>query len=220
MNNFLLRTLNDKWEAHEDLQTGRFLVGNIFTDRILPWFHEKFAPSQDWAFPLAFALRQRHPVVMKSRPCRGLMGHVGSSGWVGLALGHRCLTGEGSRLASPPCTQVQGSPRSSADRQKLRSHPELLPRQNLHFNKTSRQPGCPWSLRESGAQSLYTARCRGSKCITRGSVDWVLAWEPKGHWFNSQSRAHVWVAGRVPSRGHTRGNHTLMFLSFSLPSPL
>ena len=32
----------------------------------------------------------------------------------------------------------------------------------------------------------------------------------------------VRVAGQVPSRGHSRGNHTLMFLSlsFSLPSPL
>ena len=35
-------------------------------------------------------------------------------------------------------------------------------------------------------------------------------------------RAHAWVAGPVPSRGHTRGNHTLMFLplSFYLLSPL
>ena len=34
-------------------------------------------------------------------------------------------------------------------------------------------------------------------------------------------RAHAWAAGQVPSRGHVRGNHTLMFLSlsFSLPSP-
>ena len=35
-------------------------------------------------------------------------------------------------------------------------------------------------------------------------------------------RAHAWVAGQVPSRGHTRANHTLMFLflPFSLLSPL
>ena len=35
-------------------------------------------------------------------------------------------------------------------------------------------------------------------------------------------RAQAWVAGQVPSRGCVRGNHTLMFLSFSffLPSPL
>ena len=30
--------------------------------------------------------------------------------------------------------------------------------------------------------------------------------------------AHTWVVGQVPSRGHVRGNYTLMF--FSLPSPL
>ena len=35
-------------------------------------------------------------------------------------------------------------------------------------------------------------------------------------------RTHAWVVGQVPSWGHARGNHTLMFLSlsFSLPSPL
>ena len=25
-------------------------------------------------------------------------------------------------------------------------------------------------------------------------------------------RAHAWVVGQVPTRGHSRGNHTLMFL--------
>ena len=36
------------------------------------------------------------------------------------------------------------------------------------------------------------------------------------------SQGTWWVAGQVPSGGHMRGNHTLMFLSlsFSLPSPL
>ena len=33
-------------------------------------------------------------------------------------------------------------------------------------------------------------------------------------------RAHAWVEGQVPTRGHVRGNHTLMFLSLSLPSLL
>ena len=35
-------------------------------------------------------------------------------------------------------------------------------------------------------------------------------------------RAHGWVAGKVPSRGCVRDNHTLLFLSlfFSFPSPL
>ena len=55
-----------------------------------------------------------------------------------------------------------------------------------------------------------------------GSVDWTPACKPKGCRFNSQSRAHAWVAGQVPSRGCARGNHTLILLSlsFSLPSPL
>ena len=37
-----------------------------------------------------------------------------------------------------------------------------------------------------------------------------------------QVRTYAWVAGQVPSRGHTRGNHTLIFisLSFSFPCPL
>ena len=30
-------------------------------------------------------------------------------------------------------------------------------------------------------------------------------------------RAHTWVMGQVPSAGHTRGNHALMFLSLFLP---
>ena len=35
-------------------------------------------------------------------------------------------------------------------------------------------------------------------------------------------RAHAWGEGHVPSVGHVRGNHTLMYLSlsFSLLSPL
>ena len=33
-------------------------------------------------------------------------------------------------------------------------------------------------------------------------------------------RAHVWVVGQVSSRGHTRGNHTLMFLSLCPSHPL
>ena len=32
-------------------------------------------------------------------------------------------------------------------------------------------------------------------------------------------RAHAWVVGQVPSRGRTRGHHTLMFPSFSLSLP-
>ena len=50
----------------------------------------------------------------------------------------------------------------------------------------------------------------------------MLACESKDHQLNSESKAHAWVASQVPSRGHMRGKHTLMFLSFcfSLPSLL
>ena len=48
-----------------------------------------------------------------------------------------------------------------------------------------------------------------------GSVDWVPACKPKGHRLDFQSRAHAWIAGQVPSRGHAKVNHTLMFLSLS-----
>ena len=40
----------------------------------------------------------------------------------------------------------------------------------------------------------------------------------KGSLVGFPVRAHAWVVGQVPSGGHVRGNHTLMFLSllFSL----
>ena len=47
----------------------------------------------------------------------------------------------------------------------------------------------------------------------------MLACEPKGCWFDSQSRAHAWVAGQVHHRGGSmRGKHKLMFLCLSFPS--
>ena len=49
---------------------------------------------------------------------------------------------------------------------------------------------------------------------------WVPACKSKGCWFHSQPRAHAWVAGQVPRRGRARGNHTLMFPSFSPSLPL
>ena len=55
-----------------------------------------------------------------------------------------------------------------------------------------------------------------------GSVDCLLSCEPESCRFDSQSKAHAWVAGQVPSRGCVRGNHALMFLSlcFSFLSAL
>ena len=59
----------------------------------------------------------------------------------------------------------------------------------------------PWLVWLSGLSA--SLRAKGS-----------LVWFPV--------RAHAWVAGQVPSWGHVKGNHTLMFLSLSssLPSPL
>ena len=42
--------------------------------------------------------------------------------------------------------------------------------------------------------------------------------QTKGSLVHFPVRAHAWLVGQVPSRGCTRGNHTLMFLSTSLPS--
>ena len=56
-----------------------------------------------------------------------------------------------------------------------------------------------------------------------GVAQWIEHWSAIQRVTGSiPSQAHAWVAGRVPGRGHARGDHTLMFLSlsFSLPSPL
>ena len=51
-----------------------------------------------------------------------------------------------------------------------------------------------------------------------GSVGWVPACKPKGHWLDSQSGHRP----GIPGAGHMRGHSTLMFLSLSssLPSRL
>ena len=38
----------------------------------------------------------------------------------------------------------------------------------------------------------------------------------KGSLVRFPVRAHAWVSGQVPSRGHVRGNHTWMFFSLFL----
>ena len=52
-----------------------------------------------------------------------------------------------------------------------------------------------------------------------GVAQWT-EWRPanKGSPVRFPVHTHAWVAGQVPSRGHARGNHTLLFLSlFLLP---
>ena len=56
-----------------------------------------------------------------------------------------------------------------------------------------------------------------------GVAQWIeCRLQTKGSPVQFPVRAHAWVAGRVPNKGHMRGNCTLMFLflSFSLSSPL
>ena len=53
-----------------------------------------------------------------------------------------------------------------------------------------------------------------------GSVDWALACEPKGRWFNSWSGHMPALQVRSPVGARARDNHTLMFLSLSSPTPL
>ena len=55
-----------------------------------------------------------------------------------------------------------------------------------------------------------------------GVAQWIEYWPAnQGLPVQFPVRAHAWVASQILSRGHTRGNHTLMFLSysFSLPAP-
>ena len=56
-----------------------------------------------------------------------------------------------------------------------------------------------------------------------GVAQWIeCGLQTKGSLVQFPVRAHAWVVGQVPSGGHVRGNHTLMFLSpsYSLPSLL
>ena len=59
--------------------------------------------------------------------------------------------------------------------------------------------------------------------VLAGAAQWAeCRLRTKGLQIRFPVRAHVWVAGQVPSEGCARGNHTLTFLSlsFSLHFPL
>ena len=90
----------------------------------------------------------------------------------------------------------------------------------VHYSHLLLSPPLEWhttSWREVVPNNVSKSTHTPGWC---GSVDWVLTCKPEGPRFDSQFRAHAWVAGQVPSRGPMRGNHTLTFLclSFSLPS--
>ena len=54
-----------------------------------------------------------------------------------------------------------------------------------------------------------------------GVAEWTEHWSAtKGSPVRFLVRVRAWVASQVPSRGHTRGNHTLMFSSLSPSLPL
>ena len=59
--------------------------------------------------------------------------------------------------------------------------------------------------------SLYPGWC--------GSVGLNTSLQTKGLRVPFPVRTHAWVVGHIPSRGHRRDNHTLMFPSFSFILP-
>ena len=53
-----------------------------------------------------------------------------------------------------------------------------------------------------------------------GVTQWMsTGLQTKGSPVRVPVRAHAWVVSQVPSRGHARGNHTLMFLYLSPSFP-
>ena len=51
-----------------------------------------------------------------------------------------------------------------------------------------------------------------------GVAQWMEHWPGNpGSPVRFPVRAHAWVVSQVPSRGHMRGNHKFLSLSFSLP---
>ena len=68
----------------------------------------------------------------------------------------------------------------------------------------------------------FIFRCYYNGCLNVYFQPW-LVWlsglstglRTKGSPVRFPGGAHVWVVGQAPSRGHTRGSHTLMFPSLS-----
>ena len=93
----------------------------------------------------------------------------------------------------------------------------------IWWGKNNMNPG---NVKEKDIKLKITKKLvwwRGGRGGLPGVAQWIEhGLQTKGSPVLSPVRAHVWVAGQVPSRGHTRGNHTLMLLSlsFSVLSPL
>ena len=59
------------------------------------------------------------------------------------------------------------------------------------------------------------------KLALAGVAQWIeRGLQTRGLLVRFPVRAQAWVAGQVPSGGHVRGNHTLIFLSLSPSLPL
>ena len=109
----------------------------------------------------------------------------------------------------------------------------LLLAQNWFPLKSEAQRG-EGQCSEDGGRHRSEPRASGQQASTESSTPVSQPEDPNSalaavaQWTECQPparhpvRTQAWVSGQVPSRGHTRGNHTLMFLSLSssLPSPL
>ena len=75
--------------------------------------------------------------------------------------------------------------------------------------------GASWEVFMSVLQLVFLQYSYPLKSIClalAGVAQWIECWPVR-----FPVRAHAWVARQVPSGRHARGNHTLMFLSLSLP---
>ena len=105
---------------------------------------------------------------------------------------------------------------------------------DLCFNPQAaegRQIGGGWmDVEESNWEACCCIQVRNDEDLTivsRMETDPWLVWlsglsaslQTKGLLVQFPVRPHAWVAGQVPSRVCERGNHTLMFLSFSFSFP-
>ena len=74
-----------------------------------------------------------------------------------------------------------------------------------------------WALPHGGEHLICTTAYSGKILLWLVSLNGLSAsLQTKGLPVRFPVRAHAWVTGQVPSGGHTRGNHALIFFSPSL----